>query len=276
MSPDLADLARVLLTADGLVFYDQFGLLKPYQIALVSIGVAVLLLGVWVVALIQPAGQGGVDVGTWAEDDCSSTGSNYEPTENETLLGGVAVDEPEEDATSPTPHPQPEGFTHSPLSPRSGINSPLSPNRRRSRGPRYGTLIPDYDQHHVVPTGFSIGLGAASPGFVLRAEPHPHGSHGHGQRGRTRSEGQAAILRMMQGDQSAESAEDSPGPANEMNRRRSGDLGSETESPGWNTELGRRRGSWWRSLFSAGRSEGNIRLGAGAGDGGAGEGSEGQ
>lgn len=261
------------------MFYDQFGLLKPYQIALVSIGVAILLLGVWVVALIQPAGQGGVDVGLWAEDDCSSTCSDLEPNENETLLGGTAVDEPEEDAISPAHHPQPGIAPDSPLSPRSGTDSPLSPTRRRSRGPRYGTLIPDYDQHHVVPTGFSIGLGAASPGFVLRAEPHPHGqghghghAHGHAQRGRTRSEGQAGILQTMRDGGETEASWEA---GNGQDRGRSGDQGGEPDLHGRDTEHERRRASWWRGLFGSGQSEGRIRLNTDTADGGGGGGGDG-
>jgi len=57
------------MSLDGLVFYDQFGRLRPHQIALVFVGVVVLFLGVWVVSAIQPTGQGGVDVGTWVEED---------------------------------------------------------------------------------------------------------------------------------------------------------------------------------------------------------------
>ena len=73
---------------DGLVFYDQFSLLSPTQIGLVSTGVAVLLLGVVVVSAVQPTGAGGVDVGTWVEDE-----SAIDEEEDDEEVGGKLPDQ---------------------------------------------------------------------------------------------------------------------------------------------------------------------------------------
>lgn len=76
----------------------------------------------------------------------------------------------------------------------------LSLSNKRRRRTRYGSLAPDIPQG--APTGFSIGLGASSPGFVLRPAggsfSHPNES---GQRrGRSRSEDIRGIQAIMRGD----------------------------------------------------------------------------
>lgn len=264
------------------MFYDQFGLLKPYQIALVSVGVAVLLLGVWVVSLIKPSG-GGVEVGTWVEDDESDTSEcgDLEPSESTTLLGGQTVSEPsDDDAISPQPHPQPgqPDCPGSPLSPRSGYSSRMSmsgmssPTRRKSRGPRYGTLIPELAGHQLSPAGFSIGLGAASPGFVLRSE---HPAHGHGsgsghahshRRYRTQSEGQAGIMEIMRRSSMVVES----GEAGQVRGRGGRNSDVEETLRRWDTEEERRRTSWWRSFLGSGQGEGRVRLDSESNAGGAG------
>ena len=258
---------QYVLTTDGLVFYDQFGRLKPYQIALVSVGVAVLLLGVWVVALIKPAGEGGVEVGTWVEDvDSDSECSERDTNGRIALLGDGQLTEPPEEVfepPSPMPHTQP-GQTDSPSGQFSPIiHSPrlssdaFSPVRRRSRGPRYGTLLADYGDAHIVPTGFSIGIGAASPGFALRSESQNYGGSGVRRKSRTQSESQADIREIMSGSERVES-EVPP-------RRQSGEGDGRTENEAeedlrrWeDTPVERRRASWWRALF--GSKDGKIRL----------------
>ena len=267
---------------DGLVFYDQFGRLKTYQIVLVSIGVAVLLLGVWVVALIKPTGEGGVDVGTWVEDaDSDSECEGVEAGEEATLLGGERFLEPEEEVfepASPVPHAEP-GLPQSPAwpySPRSmsspRLGGPLSPTRRRSRGPRLGTLLPEYGGAPHAPAGFSIGIGAASPGFVLRSESQHHGHvHANGhvrRRSRTQSEGQAGIIDLIRGHRGSRGTSmDLAREQEHEQRRRSADQERRGENDaehalrGWEeTEVHRRRVSWWRSLFGSTEGEGKIRL----------------
>ena len=279
---DMSPWQSSMLMPDGLVFYDQIGQLKTHQIVLVSVGVGILLLGVWVVSFIQPAG-GGVDVGTWAEDDeCSE--ADYSEDENANLLGGSNVAEPESDLASPAPSPRipwsPTG-SNSPYSP--GI---VSPTRRRSGRARYSSLIPDYshghNHGHIAPTGFSIGLGAASPGFVLRPTNGNGSTHGH--RGRTLSEGQAGIQDIINGASASLSSPgrvrasiDSPAAlspggsyAHKAGRRRSEQVG---ETAGVvHGEEERKSQGWWRSLVGAGQGEGRIRLGDDTADGGGGGG----
>lgn len=211
------------VTQDGLVFYDQFGRLAVYQIVLVSLGVLVLLIGVWVVSAIQPTGQGGVDLGTWAEEEDDE---EMDWRETSSLLGNddhgrrrqsapaaaaaaaAGAGAGHQDSPSPphiltyaqphpaSPHSPSPVFVESPLVP----DSPMSPSTsaRRRRRTRFGTLVPEMVPVGA-PTGFSIGLGAASPGFVLR----PAGgsfSHGHGHRGRSRSEDARGIQAIMRGN----------------------------------------------------------------------------
>ena len=84
---------------DGLVFYDQFTRLRPHQIALVSIGVALLLLGVWVVSVIQPTNE--VELGTWAEDEDAEDVM----TDTTGILAVPYTDEPASAEIEPYPQP---------------------------------------------------------------------------------------------------------------------------------------------------------------------------
>ena len=52
---------------NGLVYFDQFALIPQIHLILVIVGIVILLGGVWVVSI--QSGEGGVDVGTWAEGD---------------------------------------------------------------------------------------------------------------------------------------------------------------------------------------------------------------
>jgi hypothetical protein len=164
---------------DGLIFYDQFGRLATHQIVLMSIGVAVLLVGVWVVSAIQPTGDGGIEVGTWVEEEQLATDpealDELEAADGATLLDGDEVSEPEAIPDSPL-----DGPTHGP----GGSPGALSPTRRRR--PRYGTLIPDLGGAGV-PTGFAFGIGAASPGFALRSASTTPGRRNTFSHSRSRS-----------------------------------------------------------------------------------------
>src|SRR5258708_21641535 len=51
---------------NGLVYFDQFSSISPLHLVLVSVGIAVLLGGVWFVSI--QSGGGGVDLGTWDEE----------------------------------------------------------------------------------------------------------------------------------------------------------------------------------------------------------------
>lgn len=52
---------------NGLIYFDQFGLISPLHLGLVGIGILVLLAGVWVVSI--QAGGGGIDVDRWEGSD---------------------------------------------------------------------------------------------------------------------------------------------------------------------------------------------------------------
>lgn len=204
------------------MYYDQLGRLSVHQVLLVSIGVAVLLVGVWTVSAIQPTGDGGVEVGTWAEEDWAH---------EQTWFEEAVVDEPDDDeahdeleaatgavlATDAiTPplhehdHPVSAPSVHSPpppprlpridavgaaaanigTGPYTGAvpQSPISPTRaQRPRRPRYGTLIPDLAPAGGMPTGFAFGIGAASPGFALRSNSISHRSPSLSNSGHTHS-----------------------------------------------------------------------------------------
>ncbi len=203
---------KTQLTEDGLVYYDQLGRLSTHQVALVSIGGAVLLVGVWAVSAVQPTGDGGVEVGTWAEEEWVH--------EHETWFEEAVVDEPDDDAhevlepahgavtvsdadstqTHDHDHPVSAPSARSPppklaridaaaassasigTGPYTGTGSPVSPTIPRRRRPRYGTLIPDLAPSGGMPTGFAFGIGAASPGFALRSNSISHRSPSISQR----------------------------------------------------------------------------------------------
>ncbi|KAF8974035.1 hypothetical protein BDZ97DRAFT_1778117 [Flammula alnicola] len=82
---------------NGLVYFNQFSLIPPLHLGLVSLGILVLLCGVWVVS-IQPGSGGGVDVGTWNEEvvnlegeDVAMYSERQEYTEEDTRLSETAM-----------------------------------------------------------------------------------------------------------------------------------------------------------------------------------------
>ncbi|KAI0003681.1 hypothetical protein BJV74DRAFT_793326 [Russula compacta] len=144
---------------NGLVYFDQISLLPASHLLLVTVGIFILLGGVWAVSLQA------VNVGTWSggddvdvtliEDGAAGESSvpEYDPS--------LASPAPERDharshsesATSPPP---------SPLSPR--LLSPYHHHRQSSLG---GTMPLSSPTTSVPAPVFSIGLSPASPGFVL-------------------------------------------------------------------------------------------------------------
>ena len=141
-----------------------------------------MLVGVWSVSAIQPTGAGGVELGTWAEE------SDDEEHDDELEAGGGArllgafTDEPIDALAHITPRLNSDVFVSPPT-------SPLSPRHRHH--PRYGTLIPELAPQGA-PAGFTIGIGASSPGFVLRSGSVSHPVRSPmGRHSRSRSEGAA-------------------------------------------------------------------------------------
>lgn len=159
--------------ADGLVFYSQFSELAAHQIALVSVGIAVLLVGVWSVSAIEPTtGQGGVEVGDWANESLALEGDDVDW--HVSSPEGMVSDLPE---TSPSQE-HPSTLSQSVASQRSPLSPTIDryrPHRRRlsTHQTRFGTLIPELAPQGV-PAGFSIGLNPSSPGFVLRGTHQGH------------------------------------------------------------------------------------------------------
>jgi len=181
---------------NGLVYFDQLSLIPWNHLALVGSGIIILLGGVWVVSF--NSGGGGVNVGTWRDEDGEEPeGHGSEPCEEVSpdtrgrpgrdgvLLERSAVSE------SDTSH----YFTHDPH-PRTA--SPDSPQRvqdyrslsqdtgdRPNLSIRTGVqrrrqteLRSPVQQHHhhntlspqlpvALGSGFSIGISPASPGFVV-------------------------------------------------------------------------------------------------------------
>lgn len=59
------------------MYFDQFSLIPPAFLGLVTLGIIILLCGVWVVSI--QSGGGGVDVGTWNEETVSLSGEDVPP-----------------------------------------------------------------------------------------------------------------------------------------------------------------------------------------------------
>lgn len=264
------------------MFYDQFSRLKTHQIVLVSLGVALLLIGVWVVSVVEPTGQGGVDLGTWVEEEDEGApllrvGSRGSSTGS--FFASRPVGEPQADTTpdpaspvqSQYPHPdtragRPDMLRNDtfPFHPSSPPTSPMSPTSPRRRRVRYGTLLPELAPVGA-PTGFSIGLGAASPGFVLRPGPFGAGVEG---RTRSRSEGAKGIQEILAGGRGLGIDGAGLGPAMgqgahdgrsmlTIEEQRDGMSERDSSKPLVPSETAS-NGGWWSRLFR--RTEGRIRL----------------
>jgi hypothetical protein len=143
---------------NGLVYFDQVSLLPTSHLLLVTVGIVVLLGGVWAVSLqavMIDTWSGGEDVDVpLIEEGAADEGSLPECNPSPAALI-PQTPEPErprshsESGTLPVPH------------------SPLSPRRRATlRQSSVGGPIssPPSSVHAPV---FSIGLSPASPGFVL-------------------------------------------------------------------------------------------------------------
>jgi hypothetical protein len=147
---------------NGLVYFDQISLLPASHLVLVTVGIIILLGGVWAVSLQA------VDVGTWTSSD---------DVDVSLVEDGVAIDTslPECEPTPPCPVPQtPEREhprSHSETAASPPPRSPLSPRRRTHHLPgqcSLGGTLPIGSPPSAVPApGFSIGLSPASPGFVI-------------------------------------------------------------------------------------------------------------
>ncbi|KAH9023749.1 hypothetical protein EDB84DRAFT_1508227 [Lactarius hengduanensis] len=126
---------------NGLVYFDQVSLLPTANIFLVTVGILILLGGVWAVSLQA------VDVGTWSGED--------DDVDVALLEGGAAEGE-----CIPA-------ITESDVSPTSS-ESPERDRVRSHTDSALGVAPPVSSPPVPVPTpGFSIGLSPVSPGFAL-------------------------------------------------------------------------------------------------------------
>jgi magnesium transporter len=154
---------------NGLVYYDQVSLLPASHILLVTVGIFILLGGVWAVSFQA------VNVGTWTGGDDVDVDVDVDDIDDEIVNESALPDShliPDVET--------PERLRSRIVSSESTLSSPpLSP--RVSRGPSH------HHHHHHHPNqtlsgitipispppgplsapGFSIGLSPASPGFAL-------------------------------------------------------------------------------------------------------------
>ena len=162
---------------NGLIYFDQVSLLSTLHLLLMTLGMAVLLGGVWLVSF--HAGSGRVDVGTWQEGDDELTAEEEEivtaygstdralrappsvpldttysePVVTSPIFRAPSVEEIEQPAVT-----SPETSTIS--------------HRRASKRHRHSFLQPidspsSSSTLNLPGGGFSIGLSPVSPGFAI-------------------------------------------------------------------------------------------------------------
>ncbi|KAG8998414.1 hypothetical protein FRB90_012310 [Tulasnella sp. 427] len=193
--------------ANGLVYYNQLDLLTPLQIGLVILGTAVLLSGVWAVSITAEEDEpeeAGIREGDWIPADEPGVAPALAPADVVRIaerVTGTLPPQGEPAPAEPTHAPEPSSptsqddyFESSPTRPvatkhrrtRSGrANSTVPPLNTSPTLPRFSTLLSPVQQDAGAPVlpGFSIGISAASPGFIggtrRRSElglGHPHGN----------------------------------------------------------------------------------------------------
>lgn len=199
----------------GLVYFDQLSQLTGLKLGLVGLGVAILLLGVGAVSMGGCSGSnkgcegGGVGVGVWVEEEeDEAEEEEEEPGSEESYFDEPYADDPTSFTASavrsplspplsggrsrpslPNIHTSPQGHqpprrsstihSHARYLPFSPTLPPPSPTASHRAG--HGqTLSVEQQPQHPTSTGlFSIGLGAASPGFFVVGRP----AGGHSRRG---------------------------------------------------------------------------------------------
>ncbi|KAH9004016.1 hypothetical protein EDB86DRAFT_2798160 [Lactarius hatsudake] len=151
---------------NGLVYFDQVSLLPTANILLVTVGILILLGGVWAVSLQA------VNVGTWSGEDDDVDVALLEGGATE----GECIPATTESDVNPTSSESPERDrvrSHTDVS-ESAMSPPQSPSIPRRRSHHHagqsalGVAAPVSSPPVPVPTpGFSIGLSPVSPGFAL-------------------------------------------------------------------------------------------------------------
>lgn len=175
---------------NGLVYYDQLDLLTPLQLGLVILGTAILLSGVWAVSITaedEEIGEAGIREGDWIPADEPGVAPAVAPADvvriAERATGtlppqGQPVQAESVHGPEPSsPTSQDDYFESSPTRPtainprrtRTGrANSTVPPLNTSPTLPRFSTLLSPAQHEAGAPVlpGFSIGISAASPGFI--------------------------------------------------------------------------------------------------------------
>ncbi|KAF9044540.1 hypothetical protein BDZ89DRAFT_1059016 [Hymenopellis radicata] len=179
---------------NGLVYFDQFALIPPLHLGLVSLGIVILLGGVWVVSI--QSGEGDAD--SWSEEsdeemleDLHTTSQLADsPTSETHELDSLGLDLslehplPPPSTISVTEGPRSPTFTVSSRRKRSAIDEQLSSSMRRhhQRAPSHShiELSPPLPARNTVTTlagaGFQIGLAATMS--TLLGRPVGNGESG--------------------------------------------------------------------------------------------------
>jgi len=150
----------------GLVYFDQVSLLPTSHLLLVTLGMFILLGGVWAVSLQA------VNVGTWSGEDDDDVPLLEDGATDEARIPDIA----DTDVTTTSPEaPERERPQLNTVVSESTMSPPPSPTIPRRRSHHHAgqsalgvAAAVSPPQVPVVPTpGFSIGLSPVSPGFAL-------------------------------------------------------------------------------------------------------------
>ncbi|KAG8962686.1 hypothetical protein FRC00_009003 [Tulasnella sp. 408] len=172
---------------NGLVYYDQLDLLTPLQLGLVILGTAILLSGVWAVSITaedEEIGEAGIREGDWIPADEPGIAPAVAPADVVRIAERATGTLPQPIQTEPvhgaepsSPTSQDDYFQASPTRPSAGdhrrtrsgrANTTVPPLNTSPTLPRFSTLLSPspHDAGAPVLPGFSIGISAASPGFI--------------------------------------------------------------------------------------------------------------
>ncbi|EJD03961.1 uncharacterized protein FOMMEDRAFT_19273 [Fomitiporia mediterranea MF3/22] len=169
---------------NGLVYFDQVALLSVLQLSLVSVGMVVLLGGVWLVSF--HAGSGRVDLGTWQEGDDDieeeeeseitvQAPSDYaSPVFSPVWLDSALSDSGTFHRTPLSPHtiafptsPESSEQEHEQLAQSLTLSPSTSRARHQQQRRRHRFSILQPSEATMPGGSFSIGLSPASPGFAI-------------------------------------------------------------------------------------------------------------
>ncbi|GAA5985334.1 hypothetical protein JCM5350_005146 [Sporobolomyces pararoseus] len=133
----------------GLIYYDQWDELSNLKICLVTLGIAILLGGVWIVSI--------------------KSGTDEESSEKSKRAGTLGKGEEEDEQAGPLLDRQERYFDE----PESEFERTSEDEAEEVEG-----VAEDDEPLEWRPRGFSIGLAASSPGFDLRPHHHRTGRRG--------------------------------------------------------------------------------------------------